>query len=280
MRKISAVMIMGFFLFIRILHAQEFINTSNQVKIIRPYPLTISCSKTTNIIFPYAIISVDRGSKDLLVQKAEGVQNILQIKAAKQNFLQTNLTVITADGKLNSFIIDYGDNPSVLNLSFSAKENKVSSSILLKTVDQAEVQKYITVASVSKDKVRDIKNKRFGMCIKLNGLFVHDDVMYLRISIANKTNINYDIDQLRFYIRDKKKAKRTASQEIEIKPLYTEGYCSLVAGQTERNFVYAFTKFTIPDKKFLAVELMEKNGGRHMKLAVQNKRIVRAQLLQ
>lgn len=268
MKKISAVMIMGFFLFIRMSYAQKFINTSNRVKIIHPYSLTISCSKTANIIFPYAIISVDRGSKDLLVQKAEGVQNILQIKAAKQNFLQTNLTVITADGKLNSFIVDYAENPDVLNFSFGANECKDSSFILLETVNQAEVQKYVTLASVSKNKAGDIKDKRFGICIRLNGLFVHDDVLYLRIGIANRTNINYDIDQLRFYIRDKKKVKRTSSQEIEIKPLYTEGYCSLVAGQTERNFVYAFTKFTIPNKKFLAVELMEKNGGRHMKLAV------------
>lgn len=280
MKKISAVMIMGFFLCIGILHAQESINISNQLKIIRPYPLTITCSKTTNIIFPYAIISVDRGSKDLLVQKAEGVQNILQIKAAKPNFLQTNLTVITADGRLNSFIIDYSDNPSLLNLSLGANKYKDSSSVLLETVNQAEVQHYIRLALESKDKVREMKDKRFGMCIKLNGLFVHDDVMYLRIRITNKTNINYDIDQLRFYIRDKKKAKRTSSQEIEIKPFYTEGYCPYVAGQTEKAFVYAFPKFTIPNKKFLAVELMEKNGGRHMKLAIPNKRIVRAQLLQ
>ncbi len=280
MKKISAVMIMGFFLFIRISHAQEFINTHNQVKVIPPYPLTINCSKTTNIIFPYAIISVDRGSKDLLAQKAEGVENVLQIKAAKQNFFQTNLTVITADGRLNSFIVDYANNPFVLNLSLAANKYKDSSSVLLETVNQAEVQHYIRLALESKDKVRDIKDKRFGICIKLNGLFVHDDVIYLRVSITNKTNINYDIDQLRFYIRDKKKAKRTSSQEIELKPLYAEDYCAIVAGQTEKTFVYAFPKFTIPDKKFLAIELMEKNGGRHMKLAIQNKRIVQAQLLQ
>lgn len=45
--------------------------------------------------------SVDRGSKDVLAQKAKGVESILQVKAAKTNFDETNLTVINADGKLS-----------------------------------------------------------------------------------------------------------------------------------------------------------------------------------
>lgn len=281
MKKISAVMVMGFFLLTTIIsaQAQELINTNIQVKAIAPYPLTITYSKTTNIIFPYAIISVDRGSKDVLAQKAEGVQNVLQVKAAKQSFLQTNLTVITADGKLNSFLIDYAEQPSILNLSLATGEKKNATAILSETVNQAEVQKYANLALVSREKVRGVKDKRFGIQVKLNGLFIHDDVMYLRISIANKTNINYNIGQLRFYIRDQKKSKRTATQELELKPLYVKDDSSVIVGQTEKVFAYAFPKFTIPDKKYLAIELMEKNGGRHLKLKVLNKTIIRAKLL-
>ena len=281
MKKISAVMAMGFFLLTTIIsvQAQELINTNIRVKAIAPYPLTITYSKTTNIVFPYAIISVDRGSKDVLAQKAEGVQNVLQVKAAKQNFAQTNLTVITADGKLNSFLIDYAEQPSVLNISLDTGEKKSSIFILSQTVNQAEVQKYAKLALLSKQKVSGVKDKRFGIRVKLNGLFIHDNTMYLRMSIANKTNINYDIDQLRFYIRDQKKAKRTATQELELKPVYVKDSTSVIVGQTEKVLVYAFPKFTIPDKKYLAIELMEKNGGRHLKIKVRNKTIVLAKLL-
>jgi len=44
-----------------------------QTTIIEPYPLQITTTKTTNLIFPYAIKSLDRGSLNLLVQKAKGV---------------------------------------------------------------------------------------------------------------------------------------------------------------------------------------------------------------
>ena len=279
MKKISAIMGMGIFLLITIFKTQAQTNTTWQVKAIEPYHMSVAFSKTTNIIFPYSIVSVDIGSQDVLAQKAKGVENILQIKAAKERFPQTNISVITADGKLTSFLVDYAEQPSVLNLSLVTEERKNLACILSETVNEGEVQKYVKLAWVSKEKIRSIKDKRFGINMKLNGLFIHENIMYLRISIANKTNINYDIDQLRFYIRDQKKAKRTATQELELKPVYVKDSTSVIVGQTEKVLVYAFPKFTIPDKKYLAIELMEKNGGRHLKIKVRNKTIVQAKLL-
>lgn len=267
---------MGIFLLITIFRAEAQTNTTSQIKAIEPYHVAVAFSKTTNIIFPYSIVSVDIGSQDVLAQKAKGAENILQIKAAKESFPQTNISVITGDGTFTSFLVDYAEQPAVLNLSLAIEEKKNSSCILSETFNEAEVQKYANLASVSKEKISSIKDKRFGIRVKLNGLFIHDNIMYLRISIANKTNINYDIDQLRFYIRDQKKAKRTATQEIEINPLYVKDDTAVIVGQTERVFVYAVPKFTIPDKKYLVIELMEKNGGRYLQLHLKNKTIVKA----
>jgi hypothetical protein len=85
MKTISAIMIMGLFLFFTIFNANAQQSSGVQVKTIEPYKLNIGYSKTTNIIFPHAIISVDRGSKDVLAQKAKGVENILQVKAARDS---------------------------------------------------------------------------------------------------------------------------------------------------------------------------------------------------
>ena len=43
--------------------------------------------------------------------------------------------------------------------------------------------------------------------------------------------------------------------------------------------VVAVEKFTIPDAKLLRVQIMEKNGGRHLKLKVTNSKIVKAVVL-
>ena len=42
------------------------------------------------------------------------------------------------------------------------------------------------------------------------------------------------------------------------------------------SIVVALNKFTIPDAKYLAVQIMEKNGGRHLFMKVSNNKIMKA----
>lgn len=276
MKKISAVMVMGIFLLITNLKTQAQPSTTWQTKEIAPFHVAVAFSKTTNIVFPYSIVSVDIGSRDVLAQKAKGVENVLQIKAAKESFTQTNISIITADGKLTSFLVDYADQPSVLNLSLLSTTRQNTISIPSESINQEQMECYATTASEAKEKIRGIKDKTFGIRLKLNGLFIHDEIMLLRFNISNETNINYNIDQLRLYIRDQRKSKRTATQEIEISPVLVQNNISKITGKSDNTIVFVVPKFTIPDKKFLAVQLMEKNGGRHLELHVKNKKIVKA----
>lgn len=270
MKQISAVLVMVFFLLTTGFSAVA------QTRSIEPHPLAIAYSKTTNIIFPYAIVSVDRGSRDVLAQKANGVENILQVKAAKENFSQTNLTVVTADGKLTSFVVDYAEQPAALSISMSTANEDPVIAIPTESINMEEMQEFARAAVASEKKLGGGKDKTFGIRLKLNGIYIHEDVMCLRIRISNSTNINYDIDQLRLYIRDQKKVKRTASQEIEISPVLVYNNTQKVSGKSENTFAFVVPKFTIPDKKFLVIQLMEKNGGRHLELHVKNKKIVKA----
>ena len=281
MKKISVIIVMGFLLvLINVpVFAQNTLSTE-KTSVIEPYHLAITFSKTTNLVFPYSIKSVDRGSKDVLVQKAKGIENILQVKAAKTNFDETNITVITADGKLYSYILNYTNNPSVLNIRFAnIKEEQTNAFFSATHLNEAEIQADGENVFKANGNMRGVKDKKFGIKLKLNGVYINDEVMYYRIKLQNYSDINYDIEELRFFIRDQQKSKRTATQELEVQPLYIHGDTSVVAGQSEHVFVFAVPKFTIPDKKFLAIQLMEKDGGRNLELSVYNKTIVKAKRL-
>src|SRR4051812_41499599 len=91
--------------------AQETFIESNNV--------SVTCNKTTHLIFPYAIRSVDRGSLDILAQKAPGSENVLQLKAARAGFAETNVTVITVDNKLYPFKVTYSLLPEHLTIAFA-----------------------------------------------------------------------------------------------------------------------------------------------------------------
>ena len=90
---------------------------------------------------------------------------------------------------------------------------------------------------------------------------------------------NYDVEQLHFYIRDIQKTKRTATQENEIKPLYISGDTVTVKGHAENTWIVAIQKLTIPDGKYLAIEVMEKNSGRNLFIKVKNRQIMKTQTI-
>jgi len=279
MKRISTIMTTGIFLLFvnTIAYSQRTVEVL-KTTVIEPYYLAITSNKTTNLIFPYPIKSVDRGSRDVLAQKARSVENILQVKAGKVNFAETNLSVITADGKLYSFILGYSDNPLLLNISFS-KDTTLKKPIFLLQSGYNEAELRSTAERLANESkiIYGVNDHKFRIKFQLNGIFIKGNVVFCQLVIRNRSNIGYDIDMLRFYIKDKRKAKRTASQEIELQPLYVYGDTSATKDQSKNILVFALQKFTIPNDKYLSIQLMERNGGRHLRLRVHNCTIIKAQ---
>ncbi|KAF2342874.1 conjugative transposon protein TraN [Flavobacterium tistrianum] len=233
--------------------------------------LQVGFSKTTSIVFPYPIKSIDKGSADVLVQKAKGVENILLVKAAKQHFFQTNLTVVTSDARLFVFVLNYDD--SCPDLNFKA-ENAVAAGrdvlFSLENENQKRIEQSASLALSKKKKTSGLKKSKDQISLEVNGIFIRQDVLYLRFVFENRSKISYDIDQLRFFIRDRKTPKRTASQEIELQPLHAIASSGVIPDASETVRVYALEKFTIPGRKYLAIQLLEKNGGRHIEVKIGN----------
>lgn len=236
--------------------------------------------KTTSIVFPYPVKSVDKGSEEILVQKARGVENVLLVKAAVENFRQTNLTVVTGEGKLYGFTISYDEVCPVLNLladgSYSASDDVLFDA----AHDNGKaIEKSAGAALHKKRKLGGLARNRYDIRLQVNGIFIKEEIMYFRMVLRNASQIGYQIDQLRFFIRDQAKAVRTASQEIELLPIYSTSLVSEIPEQSEVVFVMALPKFTIPEKKRLVIQLLEKEGGRHLELGISNSSLSQADML-
>jgi len=239
--------------------------------------ISISDIKTTNHIFPYAIKSVDRGSKDVLVQKAHDVENVLQVKAAVGGFPETNLTVMTSDGKFYSYLLNYSSQPSYINLRVALSGTPNESVIIFNpegTTDK--VQQAAQTVIHKRQFINSTESQKFKVHLSLKGIYIQDDLLYFQIGLKNNSWIDYPIRQLRLFIRDKKKGKRTTSQEIELNPIYTLGNTKVITNRSEHTVVYAVKSFTIPSSKKLLFQMQESNGGRHLDLNIKNKQIVKA----
>jgi len=241
----------------------------------------VAFNKTSSIIFPAVITSVDRGSRDVLAQKAKGVDNILQLKAGRTNFKETNLTVITADGQLHHFLVKYSDHPSALTIRLAepdVSEFKSRTSPLLFQAEMTptELESMSELILENHDGFRLGRTGNSDMKLELQGIYIQNNVMFYHLKIANKSNIPFHTEMLRFYIKDRQKVKRTATQEAVELPLYLFGNTDQVNGNATQDVIIALQKFTIPDAKILVIEWMENRGGRHLHLGIKNRKIVHA----
>ena len=114
---------------------------------------------------------------------------------------------------------------------------------------------------------RDVKTRTHRMEMRLNNIYTVGEYFFIDFSINNKTNIRFDIDELRFKLADKKTGKATNAQIIELTPaMLLDSRSSFMHGY--RN-VAVIKKMTFPNDKVLSIELSEKQiSGRTLTLSI------------
>ena len=165
------------------------------VSVMAQTSLCITTDKTTSLVFPYAILHVDRGTQAVLAQPVKEAPAILMVKAATKDFPETNLSVVTEDGSVYSFMVCYDSRPSVWVYHLPIQQKAALSTYANGILDNPKT-------------IKGIKDKKWSMQSQLRGIYIKRDVIYYQLSIENNSPIEYNIDLLRFYIRDKKKNKR------------------------------------------------------------------------
>lgn len=132
-------------------------------------------------------------------------------------------------------------------------------------LSETELKDFALAAYKEKQRMHAVYSTQYGLSGAINNIFTVDNYIFIDITFTNKTNIKYDIDQIRFKIEDKKIVKATNVQSIEVEPtfqLYEPEYFK----KKFRN-IYVFKKFTYPNNKVLTVELSEDQiSGRTLKI--------------
>ena len=138
-----------------------------------------------------------------------------------------------------------------------------------------DMTKYARQIWSSPARIRNVATKRHRMVMRLNNIYSVGEYFFIDFSVDNKTNIRFDIDQLRVKLMDKKTSKSTNSQVIELTPaLVLDPTTSFRYGY--RN-VIVLKKMTFPNDKILTIELSEKQiSGRTIHLNVEYEDVLSA----
>ena len=159
---------------------------------------------------------------------------------------------------------------------------RLRNAVTEKTIQQTEVTPYDNPAvSMSTEemvrfawrvwdspaKYRNVGARKHHMGIRLNNIYSVGEYFFIDFSVENRTNIRFDIDQIRVKVEDKRQTRAANSQSIEITPvLKFQSATSFLHGY--RN-ILALKKLTFPNEKVLTIELSEKQiSGRTITLSI------------
>ena len=119
-----------------------------------------------------------------------------------------------------------------------------------------DMTKYARKIWNSPARIRNVSTRQHRMTMRLNNIYSVGEYFFLDFSIENRTNIRFDIDEIRVKLSDKKMSKATNAQMVELTP-------AMMLDQS-RSFKYGYRnvivlkKMTFPNDKVLTIEISEK----------------------
>ena len=247
------------------------------------YRLSVAFFKTSHIIFDSKIVYFDIGSKNIIGEKAENLENVLKLKAAYLESFETNVTVVTASGKYYSFLVNHSENPSKLNVVMepivvdwsnqNVSYNQGKGKILLsgESMDEASFKRLSAYALEQKN-IKHIRSIVGNVSVEVQSILTKGNMVMVSLKLKNKSSLNYEVDYLKAYIRDKDNSKRDVTQELEVKPVYvylqnqSKTPKTIGDAKGEYGLVLLFNKFSIAEHKTFDLDMVEKNGGRNFHL--------------
>ena len=255
---------------------------------LKPFRIQVTYNKTSHLIFPTSIRYVDLGSDLLVANKAEPIGNVLRVKSAVRDFEEeTNFSVITEDGKFYSFDASYSSYPDILSYDLvrlqRGIERQYATDVLFEDLKGSSTSlTWLIMENLYRKGNRTIKHivsKSYGIEFSVRALHINDSKFYFTLQVKNQSNVGYAIEWVNFKIVDKKNLKRTVVQDKILEKVRTYFPERIIADHSDSKGIYMLDQFTLLKDQVLEIEILEKNGGRHLKVQLENEDIVHARLI-
>ena len=228
----------------------------------------MSRDKTTALFFKSAVKIISKPTSDFdVTQKGDA---LITIKALDADFAPTRINVQdVSTAKIYHIPVEYSYGRAGRRIDVDG-----ATPMTVRVIKTAEYNYSTVVTQLAEGKRKDVVDheKAGGVKAWVDKLSLAGNRIFFRLDIRNKSNLPYEIDFVRFYIRDLKTVARMATHEQEIVPLITTLHKKTsIAHKQEIAKVFGFHRFSLSEDQALNVELYERNGNRHIYLQIKQK---------
>nr|WP_294991633.1 DUF4138 domain-containing protein [uncultured Sediminibacterium sp.] len=230
--------------------------------------LAVAVNRTTNLIFPAAIVSIDRGSANIIVQKSTDF--VLRVKADTVFTDTTNLTVITSDGKLYSFLVLFSPSPNQLTMNLGAGEPLDKDTSLMAVVRKVQPLRH---------NLYGIRYSAGKVKLAVVGMYSTGFMLALQVCITNHSSLSFTVGKLRLRLVTTNTPRRSPVQEVEVVPLLVEPTALKVNYKQAGLFTVLVPVSDMNARQDLHITVHEQNGDRHLRVSIANRFLFTAPII-
>ncbi len=228
----------------------------------------ISTTQTTHIRFTTDLKYVDLGSKAIVGKIVDSSKDIVALKAREPFDYCTSISCLETSGRIHSFIVAYEENPEHLIVDMTATPANHPAVVSEITVAKDSILTYEKICKMPKE-IYHIGAKDNKISVECDNIFVHDDILYIAISVYNNSSVSYTLSTPRFVIESKRKTKRGIQYEKAVYPKEVYGLGTTLPGKTSM-IVLTFDKISLIRGQVFRIYLYEQDGLRNFTLTIDN----------
>jgi len=233
--------------------------------------------KTVSLFFPDPIRQGITGSANFAFsynRDREQYFGLLQATPGEES----NLLVVTNNGTIYSFLLQYSPELEKLNYFIPVTESigneRTGSSQLPNQEVLAPIQDSLTVTLKTPDfhklctqllrnpRPFDQIMYREGITLQMTKSIYYANEVYVVLEIQNLSEIDYEIDSLDLYKINGNNNRKASYQELPIDPIFQFNFPEVVRKGETIQFVLVYPKFTLGNRERVLIKLRELNGGR------------------
>ena len=229
-------------------------NDSKNVAIFFPNPIKQAITGSDNFVFTYN-------------REKEQYFGLLQAQPGAES----NLLVLTSDGKIFSFILKYNIELKTLNRFIREQESIGTEKPIAKNISKIPLIEgdYENRVTFFKKFSRFLLNRNFktlasknenGIILRLKAMVYQHSEVYLVMEIQNKSGIDFEVNFLNVSISSSNKKRKSSYQDLTQIPVYKYIFPSIVKNSETKDFVYILPKVVLGKNEKLLIELTEKHG--------------------
>lgn len=301
----------GWFLFFLLipygLYGQSGVNQKYASRELVNQSLQVCAYKTLHLVFPSRVSYVDLGSAEIVASLAPGLDNVLRMKAAQEEFShETSMAVFLENGSIYDFSVEYKEEPETTMMVLESSERlltlnggetgdiKRSRTELVRGAENGlNLTRKDSAASLNliggtQDVLREVsqiiydgikphgsiaKEKGYRLVAELQSIYRYKDHCFMDLTIENKSNLPMNLSLPVLRVRNRRVVKRSAISEHEITVLRSHGFTNRIEANSKMRMILAIDELSPSTSEKLEIRIME-NGllqGRSIVLSVLRK---------